>query len=76
VSRAMEERHLALANRHIEEGQARIDRQAELISRMRTTGESTARAEEFLRLLQSTLTSWKEQRELILAELGRAGNAL
>jgi hypothetical protein len=71
VSRAMEERHLELADRHIAEGRARIERQADLIKRLRAKGESTARAEEFIRLLESTLAGWQKQRELILAELAR-----
>lgn len=67
----MEERHLALANKHIEDRQARVDRQHELVEFLRARGDSTTKAEDFLRLLQDTLASWQEQRDLIVAELAR-----
>jgi hypothetical protein len=71
VGHEMEERHLALANRHIEEGQARIERQAELVEQLKARGQSAQRAEAFLRLLEDTLSGWQEQRDLILVELAR-----
>jgi hypothetical protein len=71
MDRAMEERHLALANKHIRDGQARVDQQLELVERIRARGDSTTNAEAFLDLLQNTLASWQDQRDLIVAELAR-----
>ena len=71
MDRSMEERHLALADRHIVDGQARVDQQLDLIGRLRARGESTATAEDFLRLLQDTLSTWNDQRDLIISELAR-----
>lgn len=65
----METRHLAVANRNIVEGEARVERQLALIERLKTRGADTCTAEDFLDLLRQTLAEWNSQRALIITAL-------
>jgi hypothetical protein len=66
----MEERHLAIANRNIAEGEARVERQLALIERMNLRGGGdTDAAERFLDLLRQMLESWKHERDMIVEAL-------
>jgi hypothetical protein len=71
----METRHLAVAERNIGEGDARVEKQVELIERLRRRGTSTVEAEKFLRLLRETVAGWRRERRLILSELDRSRSA-
>lgn len=68
----METRHLALADRNIAEGEARVDRQLALIERLKLRDVNTDTAEEFLLLLRQTLAGWNRERDMIVLELGRS----
>ncbi|HVU29239.1 MAG TPA: hypothetical protein VHE36_02455 [Sphingomicrobium sp.] len=65
----MERRHLAIADRIIVQGEARIQKQRALIERLRLRGANTDSAETFLALLEETLAGWIREREMILVEL-------
>lgn len=67
----MEARHLILADRHIAEGEARIERQVALVGRLKVKGTNTDTAEELLNLLRQTLVAWQSQRAMVVAELAR-----
>lgn len=69
MDRQMETRHLAVADRNIAEGEARVDRQLELIERLKMLGADTATADALLDLLRQTLMGWNRERDLILATL-------
>lgn len=66
-----ERRDLALADRHVAEGERRIARQFSLLRQMSGTGFDTALARDLLRLLEQTLATWQEHRRLILATISR-----
>ena len=66
-----EERHLALADRHIAETEARIERQRALLAGRRTAGAYTAEAEELLVVLEESLTLARQHRLLIVREIDR-----
>jgi hypothetical protein len=68
---ATEREHLAQAERHVAEGEARIARQAELVERLRGGGQDVAAAEALLTNLQQTLAIWKDHRAEILATIAR-----
>lgn len=72
MDRRMETRHLALADRNIAEGEARVDRQLALIERLKLRDVNTDTAEEFLLLLRQTLAGWNRERDMIVLELGRS----
>lgn len=74
MDRRMEIRHLALADRNIAEGEARVDQQVELIGRLKLRGANTDTAEEFLILLRQTLAGWNRERDMIVLELGRSSS--
>ena len=69
MDRAMETRHLAVADRNIAEGEARVSRQVALIERLTLRGADTGTAEAFLDLLRQTLAGWNRERDLVLAAL-------
>ncbi|MBA2920565.1 hypothetical protein GON01_09445 [Sphingomonas sp. MAH-20] len=69
MDRQMETRHLAVADRNIAEGEARVERQLELIERLKMRGADTATAEALLDLLRQTLMGWNRERDLIIATL-------
>ena len=57
---------LIQADRRLAEGERRIAEQLDLIAWMTRHGYDTAVAKELLRLMQETLTIWKQHRLLIL----------
>ncbi|GAO39525.1 hypothetical protein SCH01S_33_00120 [Sphingomonas changbaiensis NBRC 104936] len=69
MDRQMETRHLAVADRKIAEGEARAERQLELIERLKMRGADTATADALLDLLRQTLMGWNRERDLIIATL-------
>ena len=73
MDRAVELDNLALADRHLFEGAARVAEQQARIVRLAEHGHDTQRAESFLALLQVTLTGWQSHRDAIAASLVAAG---
>lgn len=66
---ATERAHLAQADRHISEGETRVFRQAELVTRLHAGNQDSAQAEILLRNLRETLLVWKAHRLQILSAL-------
>ena len=66
-----EREHLILADRHLAAGQQRIVAQTALIARMTEHDYNTATARDLLRLLQQTLVTWQEHRQLIPETIAR-----
>jgi len=66
-----EHAHLALADRHLAEGERRVADQSALIRRMSGQGHDTAMAREFLKVLEQTLEQWRIHRQLILDAIAR-----
>ena len=66
---AMERRHLAEADQHIEEAEVRIARQKALIAELATDGHDTREAEKLLGIFITTLNTMQEHRGTILREL-------
>lgn len=71
MDRAMETRHLAVADRNIAQGEARIEQQLALIGRLKERGANTDTADDFLALLRQTLAGWNRERDMIVVELER-----
>ena len=71
---AMERAHLALAERDIIEGEGRILRQEELVTRMRSRDQNITEAEALLRVLRDTLLIWKAHRDQILRAIASLEN--
>ena len=63
----MEGAGLAMADRHIAEGEMLIADQVALIDRLRLGGASTSSAERLLRVFSHALAEWKRQRDLLAA---------
>jgi len=72
VPEEMERRHLAQANRHIEEATRRIARQELLIAKLERNGRDTTTAKELLRHFEELLRLMVRHRALILQRLGEA----
>jgi len=62
---------LIQADRHLAEGERRIAEQIQLIEWMTRHGYDTIVAKDLLRLLEETLTIWKQHRQLILDAIAR-----
>lgn len=62
----MEIAHLAMADRHIAEGNMLIASQLALIDRLRLGGADTSSAERLLRLFRGALVEWNRHRDYIL----------
>ena len=69
MDRQLETRHLAMANRSISEGEARVAEQVELVARLKERGENADSAEVLLDLFRQTLVAWKDHRNLIFSLL-------
>jgi hypothetical protein len=67
------ETDLALADRHIAEGEARHARQAALVERLRQAGQETVEAENLLGLIGEALVEMRAHRAHILARQAEAG---
>ncbi len=61
----MEIAHLALADRHIAQGNMLIANQLALIDRLRLDGADTSSAERLLRLFRDALAEWNLRRDLV-----------
>jgi arginine repressor len=70
VDRALEERHLALIDSHIAEGEERLARQQNLVERLKAQGQDTTQAESLLDNIADLLNTARVQRLLILERLG------
>ena len=66
-----EREDLIAADRHLAAGEQRIAEQLALIQRMTREGYDTAIARDLLRLLEETMVTWQEHRQLILDAIAR-----
>ncbi|WP_201833795.1 hypothetical protein [Microvirga zambiensis] len=71
-----EREDLIVADRHLAAGEQRIAEQIALIQKMSREGYDTALARDLLRLLEETMTTWQEHRQLILSAIARHERAL
>jgi hypothetical protein len=62
---------LIQADRHLAAGEERIAEQIAPIQRMTEQGFETALARDLLRLLEETMVTWQEHRQLILDAIAR-----
>ena len=69
ADRAIAAEHLELANRHLAEGQRRVEGQLMLIARLDRDGHDTQPARELLRQFEKTLALQVETRDRIADEL-------
>jgi hypothetical protein len=65
-------KHLELANKHVAEGQKRIEAQLALVARLARDGHDTVQAQSLLQQFEETLALQIETRERIIDELGGA----
>lgn len=69
--------HLALAERHIVEGEQRIADLKALIEQLARGGHNTTDANNLLNVLQDSLTLMRRHRKLIVDEIaGKTGNTI
>jgi len=66
-----EREDLITADRHLAAGEQRIAEQIALIQRMTREGYDTVLARDLLRLLEETMATWKDHRQLILDAIAR-----
>ena len=71
MDRATELVHFRKAENDIKEGRGRIERQNELIARLREQGHDLTAANSMLQTLHETLAVMEQHREMILKELAR-----
>ena len=71
-----EREDLIVADRHLAAGEQRIAEQIALIQRLTEHGFNTATARDLLRLLEETMVTWREHRQLILDAIARHQRAL
>jgi hypothetical protein len=64
---------LALANRHVAEGEQRVANQQMLIAKLVAGGHDTTLASELLQAMLESLTIMRQDQQLILDKLGRSG---
>ncbi|MBV8795348.1 MAG: hypothetical protein JO136_10485 [Hyphomicrobiales bacterium] len=72
IDREIVLQHLELANKHVAEGQKRIDAQLALVARLARDGHDTAQAQSLLRQFEETLALQLETRDRIVQELGES----
>ena len=65
---------LAVADRHVADGQARIARQAEILCELDADGQDTTDAQNLLRVLQQSLDAMNADRQQIVRELSYASD--
>jgi hypothetical protein len=68
---AEEKVHLAKAELHIVQGEARITQQQVLVDKLQRDGHDIREAEKFLATLRETLDVWNTHRDEILGEIAR-----
>ena len=73
VDRELARQHLKLANRHLAEGQARVEAQIALVARLERDGHDTFQAKKLLEQFEQTLALQMQSRDRILQELGEGG---
>jgi len=66
-----EREELIAADQHLVEGEQRISRQIVLIQRLAEQGCDTALAKVLLGLLEETMVTWQDHRQLILDAIAR-----
>ena len=72
--RAMEERHLVEADRHIAEGEVRRARQLEIFKRLTAGGHDVTEAQRLWDSMTDVLVTVRAHRQLILLRLGQISN--
>jgi hypothetical protein len=65
-----------MADRHLAAGEQRIAEQLALIQKMIREGYDTALARDLLRLLEETMVTWQDHRQLILDAIAQHEQAL
>jgi hypothetical protein len=65
---------LAVADRDVADGQARIARQAEILCELDADGQDTTDAQNLLRVLQQSLDAMNAHRQQIVRELSYASD--
>jgi hypothetical protein len=70
VDRETALQHLELANKHVAEGQKRIDAQLALVAKLARDGHDTLQAKSLLEQFEQTLALQLETRDRIVQELG------
>ncbi len=71
MDRAMLERHLTIAQRHVDGGQGHIGRQESLIAELDRDGHDTGEAKNVLRTLRDTQRLHEQDVERLLVELAK-----
>jgi hypothetical protein len=70
VDREMARHHLELANRHVAEGEHRIEWQVALVAKLERDGHDTAQAKALLKQFEDTLALQVRTRARLRQELG------
>ena len=73
VDQEIGRRHLELANRHVAEGQKRVDAQITLVVKLDRDGHDTRQAKKLLEQFEQILALQIEHRNRIVQELGADG---
>jgi hypothetical protein len=73
VDQNLARQHLELANKHVADGQKRIEAQLALVARLERDGHDTVQAKSLLQQFEETLTLQLETRNRIVQELGEGG---
>lgn len=73
VDRELARQHLELANKHVAEGQRRIEAQLALVAKLGRDGHDTTQAKGLLRQFEETLALQIQTRDRIVQELGEDG---
>ena len=63
---------LAAAERHIERGRDRVERQRELVRRLEQHGHDAVDAQKLLNIMESVLRTFEEHRDMIIAAVAAA----
>ncbi len=75
VDRETAREHLELANRHVAEGEQRMEAQTELMAELERDGHGTAQAKELLKQFEETLALQVKTRDRIVRELAETQDA-
>jgi len=70
MDRRFLEEHLAMAERHVAEGEVHLLRQRQLVSDLRRSGHDTTESEKFLAQLEAMQVMHLEHRDRLRLELG------
>ena len=71
MDRAMWQRHLAIAERHVGEARGHISHQRQIVAELEQGGHNTTMAKAILRQLEATLKLHTEDRDRLQADLAR-----